>query len=322
MPVKQCEVCGSEFQARLSKIRTCGIACRNRLISTEKSQRCISVKQCVVCNQNFEVGAADAKRQTCSSECSYRLRASKTSKAVQRTCPTCGGLFEAKLSQTRQPGGGTYCSTKCLHDRNKAQTQRLCEACGTLFASSPGQMRVKTCSPECGYQIRADTRPNEKALKPCRHCQKPFEVYAARADQRTYCSQQCAKDNEEAKARMSEAIRGEKNPVWKGGVMVATVSATGKSYRRTQPHIEQERTVRRKRAKNQASPAWADKAKVLAFYMECAKQTSATGIAHHVDHIVPLQSKYVCGLHNEFNLQVIPAVDNIKKHNRHWPDKP
>lgn len=43
------------------------------------------------------------------------------------------------------------------------------------------------------------------------------------------------------------------------------------------------------------------------------------GIDFHVDHIVPLKSKYVCGLTCSANLEVITAYANVSKGNRHWP---
>lgn len=41
----------------------------------------------------------------------------------------------------------------------------------------------------------------------------------------------------------------------------------------------------------------------------------ATGIKWHVDHVIPLAGKNVCGLHVPNNIQVIPAIQNVKKHN-------
>lgn len=48
-------------------------------------------------------------------------------------------------------------------------------------------------------------------------------------------------------------------------------------------------------------------------------RSAATGISFEVDHVVPLVSPYVCGLHNAFNLAVIPAIVNRSKGNRWWP---
>ena len=43
------------------------------------------------------------------------------------------------------------------------------------------------------------------------------------------------------------------------------------------------------------------------------RRNKITGIEWHVDHVVPLNNKQACGLHNAFNLQVVPASWNVKK---------
>lgn len=80
--------------------------------------------------------------------------------------------------------------------------------------------------------------------------------------------------------------------------------------------------ARRNARKLNATPAWANEFFIEEIYDLAQRRTKATGFKWHVDHVVPLQSKLVCGLHVEHNLQVIPATVNLRKHNSHWPDMP
>lgn len=73
-------------------------------------------------------------------------------------------------------------------------------------------------------------------------------------------------------------------------------------------------------AKLQATPAWADMQKILEVYREAERLSLDTGVQHHVDHIIPLRSDIVCGLHVQWNLRAIPASDNCSKGNRWWPE--
>ena len=65
-----------------------------------------------------------------------------------------------------------------------------------------------------------------------------------------------------------------------------------------------------KRAKkHKATPPWADLDAIKKIYR-------ARPSGHHVDHIIPLNSPVVCGLHCEANLQYLPALENLSKKNK------
>lgn len=69
-----------------------------------------------------------------------------------------------------------------------------------------------------------------------------------------------------------------------------------------------------------AVPKWADMSAIYEMYQEASRISERTGIKHHVDHIVPLANKVVCGLHVEYNLRIIPASLNHKKNNKFYED--
>jgi len=77
--------------------------------------------------------------------------------------------------------------------------------------------------------------------------------------------------------------------------------------------------AKRRAAELRANVSWANQDKIKEFYAESIRRTKMTGIQHHVDHIVPLVNDHVCGLHNEFNLQVLTASENSSKRNKFTP---
>jgi 5-methylcytosine-specific restriction endonuclease McrA len=78
-------------------------------------------------------------------------------------------------------------------------------------------------------------------------------------------------------------------------------------------------TKARRRKHRQATPKWltrAQKSQIRQLYQIAITMSQTTGEQYVVDHIVPLRSDEVCGLHVPWNLRVITQEENLKKSNK------
>lgn len=79
------------------------------------------------------------------------------------------------------------------------------------------------------------------------------------------------------------------------------------------------RNANRRALRQKAEPKWLTKDQkqdCKAMYTLASKLEVLCGIKYHVDHIVPLNSDVVCGLHVPWNLQVLAAPLNLSKSNK------
>ena len=94
------------------------------------------------------------------------------------------------------------------------------------------------------------------------------------------------------------------------------VCAANAAWKRQNPHKLAAYNAARRAVSRLATPPWADRDAIDSVY------ATARLAGGHVDHIVPLISPKVCGLHVACNLQVLPASENLRKSNTYWPGMP
>ena len=82
-----------------------------------------------------------------------------------------------------------------------------------------------------------------------------------------------------------------------------------KQYQLNNRHLLNAISAKRRAMKLKATPKFANLEKIKEIYKNCPK-------GYHVDHIIPLQGREVCGLHVEWNLQYLPAKENSSKSNK------
>ena len=81
------------------------------------------------------------------------------------------------------------------------------------------------------------------------------------------------------------------------------------------PEKVYEKSAAERAMRAKATPQWVDRKALLEIYT-AAKALRHAGEDVHVDHIVPINNPTVCGLHVPWNLQILPASENIQKSNK------
>ena len=96
------------------------------------------------------------------------------------------------------------------------------------------------------------------------------------------------------------------------------IIAQASKWQRDNPERTNQRNVKRREMIVEATPPWVDDVmsqQMKDLYKESAALQVSTGEKYHVDHIIPIQSKVVCGLHVPWNLRIVTAEVNQSKSN-------
>lgn len=97
-------------------------------------------------------------------------------------------------------------------------------------------------------------------------------------------------------------------------------SESFQKWRLNNPEKHAEKERRRRAYLILQTPKWLSKKdiqNIKSIYKMCKNKSNINEkVYYHVDHIIPLKSEVVCGLHVPWNLRIIEATKNLKKYNK------
>lgn len=110
-------------------------------------------------------------------------------------------------------------------------------------------------------------------------------------------------NGDKIRKRLKMAARKKRN----NPLFVKAQKERQRDYHERNPHKRREATIRYRNKLKKHKPAWANDNKISEIYKEARK------LGVHVDHVIPLRGKKVCGLHVETNLQLLLPKKNLSK---------
>ena len=232
---------------------------------------------------------------------------------VSKHCKRCDTTRPAsEFYKDKNTKDGLYCNCKACH-------REITDAWKASHKDAVNEIarRYRARNPDLVKVSQSRSHKKAYAANPEKHKARSRKNYAENKEAASEYHAKYRADNADKKreyARKYYAANAEKLKL-KSSVRGQLVKVASRS-------INAERAMRRVASKRKASPAWANLEAIRAIYAKADEATETTGIKHNVDHIVPLQSRFVCGLHVEGNLQVMTRAENQSKGNRFWPDCP
>ena len=219
-----------------------------------------------------------------------------------------------------------------------------CVQCGVSMWFPPSKHgKYLTCGAECAA-ARRDALTQYR-LRNCLTCGKEFKPRTAqiRDGGGKYCSNACAAPTREAgrtpevvqkraairkagfKSGRLQALKGEKNPRWKGGheAYLARIKESGlpskwnREYRKNNPEKVREFSKRRRGRLIGRLPSGTVSRIGALQKWKCAVCTTSILRKYHVDHVLPLAKG---GEHKAENIQLLCPTCNVRKSAKHPVD--
>jgi len=237
-------------------------------------------------------------------------------------CKWCNKKTIDKTSRKNKKFCSKYCRSMerwyRVYRVHRKPVFKICESnkCKNKFKDNTSNKIKKYCSPKCKRYVNSQIY--RKFIKPlfknCENCNKRFEDKSVNKRAR-FCKKDCQEKIYfklphviERRLKYEKSLKRRKyRRNWENRPDVKKRRSEFKKSKRYKEYKKSYYGTKYKRLKR-ATPQWANIEKIKKIY-------SMTKKGYHVDHIIPLKNKNVCGLHVENNLRIISKKVNLMKNN-------